>query len=257
MATIVSSSHSSPLSSVMICWNTLATTLNMSFRDRLNWLSWYLLLGAWSQIYVTTEGQSTSLASYQVPSGAQDQIFVTARHLMWGALYDDRVGLSFAIIAGSRQRSHFRVLVPRDSWPYIITAPDSTLPQSEGPSPRIYVPQEQSDPVLPLGTGFHFRRLLRLAGLGWGYLNPPSDGLFPQESELTTSFKCLYRTSLRTPLHVAVTFSTTQSTRQGNKSLPACNEAVAEPQTMSCFEGAPSFFAACSAEVEADMMHSG
>jgi hypothetical protein len=33
-----------------------------------------------------------------------------------------------------------------------------------GPSPRIYIPQEQGGPVVPPGTGFPFRRLLRLAG---------------------------------------------------------------------------------------------
>jgi hypothetical protein len=32
---------------------------------------------------------------------------------MWGALSDDRTGLSFTISSGSRQRSHSRVRVPR------------------------------------------------------------------------------------------------------------------------------------------------
>jgi hypothetical protein len=35
------------------------------------------------------------------------------------------------------------------------------------PVPRIYIPQEQGGPVIPPGTGFPFRRLLRLAGLRW------------------------------------------------------------------------------------------
>jgi hypothetical protein len=34
-------------------------------------------------------------------------------------------------------------------------------------------PQEQGGPVIPPGNGFPFRRLLRLAGLRWRYLNPP------------------------------------------------------------------------------------
>jgi hypothetical protein len=38
------------------------------------------------------------------------------------------------------------------------------LPQPGGPGSRIYIPQEQSGPVIPPGTGFPFCRLLRLAG---------------------------------------------------------------------------------------------
>jgi hypothetical protein len=40
-----------------------------------------------------------------------------------------------------------------------------------------FIPQEQGGPVIPPGTGFHFRRLLLLAGLRWRYLNPPPGGL--------------------------------------------------------------------------------
>jgi hypothetical protein len=42
MAIILSSSDSAPLSSVVICWNIVVTTLNMSFRDKL------FALGAWT-----------------------------------------------------------------------------------------------------------------------------------------------------------------------------------------------------------------
>jgi hypothetical protein len=31
------------------------------------------------------------------------------------------------------------------------------LPQPGGPGPRIYIPQGQSDPAIPPGTGFSFR----------------------------------------------------------------------------------------------------
>jgi hypothetical protein len=41
-------------------------------------------------------------------------------------------------------------------------------PLSGRPGPRIYNPQEYP------GTGFPFRRLLRLAGYGGGDSNPPS-----------------------------------------------------------------------------------
>jgi hypothetical protein len=39
-----------------------------------------------------------------------------------------------------------------------------TLSQPGGPGSRIYIPQEQGGPVTPLGSEFHFCRLLRLAG---------------------------------------------------------------------------------------------
>jgi hypothetical protein len=64
------------------------------------------------------------------PFGAYDQIFITVRQLrffMWGALSDERTGLSFTTAAGPRQRSHSRVLLPWDSRPY-FTVSDSRLP---------------------------------------------------------------------------------------------------------------------------------
>jgi hypothetical protein len=47
------------------------------------------------------------------------------------------------------------------------------LPQPRGPGPRIYIPQEQGDPVITPGTGFPFCRLIQFAGLRWKYSNPP------------------------------------------------------------------------------------
>jgi hypothetical protein len=75
----------------------------------------------------------------------------------------------------SRQRSHSRVRVPRNSWPN-VTVSDSKLLQPGGLGPRIYIPQEQGGQVIPPGTGFPFRRLLWLAGLRWRYSTPPPHG---------------------------------------------------------------------------------
>jgi hypothetical protein len=98
---------------------------------------------------------------------------------MWGTPSDERTGLPFTIAASPRQRSHSWVRVPRDSWPY-FTVSDSRLPQSGGPGSRIYIPQEQGGPVIPPGTAFPFRRLLRLAGLRWRYSNlPPREFIGP------------------------------------------------------------------------------
>jgi hypothetical protein len=95
--------------------------------------------------------------------------------LMWCALSDERTGLSFTISAGPSQRSHVRVRVPWDSWPY-FTVSGSRLSQPGGPGPYIYIPQEQGGPVIHQGTGFSFRRLLRLAGLQWWYSTQPPCG---------------------------------------------------------------------------------
>jgi hypothetical protein len=48
---------------------------------------------------------------------------------MWGALCDERTGLSFTIAADHRQHNHFRVRVPWNSRSY-FTASDSRLPFS-------------------------------------------------------------------------------------------------------------------------------
>jgi hypothetical protein len=66
--------------------------------------------------------------------------------------------------------------VPRVLWPH-FTVSDSRLPQPGGPDPRSYIPQEQGGPIIPPGTGFHFRRLLRLVGLRWRYSTPPPHGI--------------------------------------------------------------------------------
>jgi hypothetical protein len=72
------------------------------------------------------------------PPGAYGQIFITGRQLrvlMWGALSNERMGLSFIFAAGPRQRSHSRVRVPLDSWSY-FTVSDSRLPFSSPPTTR-------------------------------------------------------------------------------------------------------------------------
>jgi hypothetical protein len=55
--------------------------------------------------------------------------------LMWGALFDERTSLSFAIAAGTRQRSYSRVRVPWSSPPY-FTVSDSRLPFPSPPTTR-------------------------------------------------------------------------------------------------------------------------
>jgi hypothetical protein len=52
----------------------------------------------------------------------------------------------------------------------------SSYPQPRGPGLCIYVPQCQGGLVIPPGTRFPFRRLLRLAVLRWRPCNPPPHG---------------------------------------------------------------------------------
>jgi hypothetical protein len=116
------------------------------------------------------------------PLETHDQYFFSTEHLrsysLCNILSEKRMGLSFTIAAGPRQRSYSRVRVPQDSWPY-STVSDSRLLQPGGPGLRIYIPQEQGGPVIPPSTGFPFLRLLRLARRRWRYSNPPPHGFSP------------------------------------------------------------------------------
>jgi hypothetical protein len=111
-------------------------------------------------------------------SWAQDQSFVTVTQLLicWcGTPFLTRgriCRLQLLLVLASSVR------VTRDSWPY-FTVSDLRLPQTGGSGPCIYVPQEQGGPVIPPGTGLPFRRLLRLAGQRWRFLNPPPHGPYP------------------------------------------------------------------------------
>jgi hypothetical protein len=100
----------------------------------------------------------------------------TWRFVDMGRPFHKRTGLSFANAAGPRQRSHSRVCVPRESWPSFIVS-DLRLHQPGGPGPRIHIYQEQGCPITLPGTGFHFHRLLRHAGLRCRYSDPPPYGL--------------------------------------------------------------------------------
>jgi hypothetical protein len=92
-----------------------------------------------SESYVTTDGQPASLSWNKAPFlGLRPDLYhclTVADLLILGALSVERMGLSFTIPAGPRQRSHFRVRVPYDSWPY-LTVSDSRLPFSSPPTTR-------------------------------------------------------------------------------------------------------------------------
>jgi hypothetical protein len=107
-----------------------------------------------SESYVTTDGQPASLSWNKAPIWGLRPDFnyclTVAGLLNWGALSDERTGLSFTIATGPRQRSHSRVRVSWDSWPY-FTVLDSRLPISSPPTTR-RVTVEVFDPASTRGS---------------------------------------------------------------------------------------------------------
>jgi hypothetical protein len=69
-----------------------------------------------SQSHIATDRLSVSKSWCRAPSGAHDQIFITVWQLryffLWGALSNERTGVSFVYAAGPCQCSLSRVRVP-------------------------------------------------------------------------------------------------------------------------------------------------
>jgi hypothetical protein len=84
--------------------------------------------------------------------------------LFCSTLSDKRMGLYFTVqlLLGLARALTLRLKSYRT--PGHILLSNLRLPQPGGPGPRIYIPQEQDGPAIPLGTEFPFCRLLRLAG---------------------------------------------------------------------------------------------
>jgi hypothetical protein len=141
------------------------------------------------------------------------------------------MGLSFTTVAGPRQCSYFQIRIPRDSWPH-FTVSDSRLPQSGGPGPHIYIPQEQGGPVLPPGPGFPFRHLLWLAGLWWRYADPPPHG---HSTGRTTSPRCIapVQTAQKTLFHYCV-FSRCRGNNVSTELFPS-NSCFAVTRLHNCY----------------------
>jgi hypothetical protein len=137
--------------------------------------------GNWPiQSYFTTGGLPPISSPYrQAPRGSQPEIFFSQLYpygpspnvtssltRIWVCSLELLLVLASAVIL--RYGSH-------GTHDHILVS-DLRLPKPGGPGPRIYISQEQGGPVITPGTGFPFRRLLRLAGLRWRYSTPPPHG---------------------------------------------------------------------------------
>jgi hypothetical protein len=91
---------------------------------------------------------SVLVSSTHLGSKARFLLMSVVGLLMYGALSDERTGLSFTVVAGPCHRNHSQIRLTRDSLPY-FTVSHSWLPQPGAPGPRIYIPQEQGGPVIP------------------------------------------------------------------------------------------------------------
>jgi hypothetical protein len=124
-----------------------------------------------SQSYVMTDGQLASLSSCQGSIWGPKPDFcycqTVAGLLMWGALSDERTGLSFTIAAGLRQGSHSQVLVPRDSRPY-FTISDSRLPQTWRARSPYLSPRNRVALLYPQALGSLFATSYDWQGYGGG-----------------------------------------------------------------------------------------
>jgi hypothetical protein len=116
-------------------------------------------------------GQSVLASSTHLELTTRFILLSVAGLLMWGALSDDRKGLPFTIVAGPRQRSHSRVRVPRDSWPY-FTVSDSRLPNLEGQVPVFISPRNRVAPLYPQALGSLF--VTSYDSLSYGGVSEPA-----------------------------------------------------------------------------------
>jgi hypothetical protein len=96
--------------------------------------------------------------------------------LIWGALSDEKSGSVVYSCCWTSPAQSFLGPDSHGAHEHILLSLFLRLPQPGGPGSCIYIPQEQGSPIMPPGTGFPFRRLLRLAGLRWRYSNPSPHG---------------------------------------------------------------------------------
>jgi hypothetical protein len=130
---------------------------------------------------ITNDSQSASQSWCQTSIWDPRPIFLSPWNFLWTL-----AGLLFCSARGRACNLLSLLVLPsavplwsesRGTQEHILLSQFLRLPQPEGPSPRIYIPQGQGCPDIPPGTGFPFHWLLRLAGLRWRYSIPPPHGI--------------------------------------------------------------------------------
>jgi hypothetical protein len=126
--------------------------------------------------------------------------------LTWGALSDEGTGLSFTNAAGLRQRSHSRVRVPWESWPY-FTVSDSRLPFSSLPTTR-RATVEVFDPAST--RDWWSEALTRLVASSYNLSTDRIENIFSNSSSIVTCWfvaaeTCLLRRGLATAAFICST----------------------------------------------------
>jgi hypothetical protein len=130
------------------------------------WRVLNIILNARSRSYFTTDSQSVGQSvclGIEHPCGTCDQILLPV-----GMLLSEICGL-LSIGRPLWREDGSSIYSVITQWSESLRTRNHTLlshlrlPQPGGPGSRIYIPQEQIGPVIPPGTGFPLRRLLRLA----------------------------------------------------------------------------------------------
>jgi hypothetical protein len=118
-----------------------------------------------------SDGQSILLSGFHLEPMIKRLLSASQLQVSWIGAPALTRGWVCTIASGPCQSSHSLVQVPQNSDRTVLS--HMKFPQPGDPGPHTSISQEQGGPVTPLGTGFHFHRLLRFAGLRWRYSNPP------------------------------------------------------------------------------------
>jgi hypothetical protein len=191
-------SSQSPWTAISRTWtNSLLTTVLYSIYSpsTVVYPVYFASTSTESESDVTTDSQLASLSWYKAPiRGLRPDFYFRSEYgirltvmflILWGALSDERTGLSFVCAAGRCQCSLSRVLVPWDLRPY-FTVSDLRLPFSSPPTTR-RVTVEIFDPAS--------RRVLSLTELSWTELSFCNSEA--NQIEITTSNSSSVTASIR------------------------------------------------------------
>jgi hypothetical protein len=118
-------------------------------------------------------------ASVSIPSGAQNQIFITVRQMRvcWcGVPFLTGDGSVVCNCCWSSTAQSLSGPSPRRTHDHILLSQIRDSPNLEDQVP-VFTPKTGWPSYIHPGTGSSFRRIVRLAGLRWRYSNPDPHGV--------------------------------------------------------------------------------